>query len=192
MEKQAKIAIIDHHDSFTFNLVQLLEETGAKVTIFTYPKFLIPEITSFDGIILSPGPGTPNNYPKSIELIGKLKGKVPILGICMGLQIILTYFGGSLRNLEEVNHGEKVKIIKKGAMSLWEGLIFPIGVGLYHSWTAVKTNFPDEINITAETTEGLIMGIKHAVFSLEAVQFHPESYMTDNGNRMISNWIATL
>lgn len=145
----------------------------------------------FDAIVLSPGPGLPKDagiMMKAIEVISKKK---PILGVCLGLQALVEYYGGELYNLPSVKHGIQSKCSSFDNAVLFQNIPSPFEVGHYHSWVAKKP-LPDVLEITAENEEGLIMGIKHKTLPIEAVQFHPESVMTDNGLRMIQNWCESL
>lgn len=188
-----KILIIDHNDSFTYNLVQLLNEAGAQeVQVCPYSKIEEVKVNQVDGILLSPGPGLPADYPKSIELISQVKIDKPILGVCMGLQLVVTCFGGRLRNLETVKHGRQVLLVEATKSALFSKIQFPTTVGLYHSWAMDESYGGDELEITATLTDGTVMAVQHKQYNIQAVQFHPESYMTTKGAVLIKNWLKLV
>ncbi len=189
---KTKIIIIDHQDSFTYNLVQLFVQADAIVEVKPYAEIPMIDFSNYDGIVLSPGPGLPTDYPNSIQLIDHWKEKMPILGICMGLQLIVSYFGGKLYNLPTVKHGEQVEIFKKEHTTIYNGITFPFRVGLYHSW-AMDTTVPlDSIQITATLKDNTVMSIQHTELKIQAVQYHPESFMTKQGDVLIQNWLNGL
>lgn len=185
------ILVLDNYDSFTYNLVHYIEQFSQEVVVRRNDDISIPEMLKFDAIVLSPGPGLPKDagiMMKAIEVISKKK---PILGVCLGLQALVEYYGGELYNLPSVKHGIQSKCSSFDNAVLFQNIPSPFEVGHYHSWVAKKP-LPDVLEITAENEEGLIMGIKHKTLPIEAVQFHPESVMTDNGLRMIQNWCESL
>lgn len=205
----AKILIIDHNDSFTFNLVQLLEEAGAvEVMVISADQVITGNLENYDGIVLSPGPGLPGDYPNTAEVIRyciESGGKIPLLGVCLGFQAIALYFGGGLINLDSVQHGRQVAIDAGHPCMLLEKLPFPMEVGLYHSW-AMDPSFPvPELLITsflkhgennseqlAVETRQVPMSLQHIHLPLFGVQFHPESYMTRDGADIIKNWLKIV
>lgn len=187
---KTKIVIIDHRDSFTFNLVQLFEQAAdVQVDVMPYDALCVSEIDCYDGIILSPGPGIPSDYPKSTALIEAFKGKKPLLGICMGLQIISCYFGGALVQLPEVKHGQQGVLYAQKECQLFADFHFPGNVGLYHSWAINPTQIGKQIEVTTVLADGTIMSIQHKEYAIQAVQFHPESYMTSQGELLAKNWL---
>lgn len=190
-----KVLLIDNYDSFTYNLVQLLAEILDKndeIIVKKNNKILLDEISNYDKIVLSPGPGIPSEAGILLEIIKTYAGKKPIFGVCLGLQAIAEAFGGSLYNLNEVFHGvqSRLKIVNKSI--IFEGIKPPILVGRYHSWVVKKDNLPKGFTITSEDENGLIMSIENKSKKLYAVQFHPESIMTIQGKKMISNWITNV
>lgn len=190
---ETKILLIDHNDSFTFNLVQMFEEMpGVQVNVLNVQDAAPKNISKYDGIVLSPGPGLPEHYSAIREILEKYHTLKPILGICLGLQHIVMFFGGSLINLTQVQHGKQVplKIIDNDI--LFNNVRQPVLVGLYHSWAADKTNFPCSLIITSENENGTVMSLKHNTHAISAVQFHPESYMTPDGKEMLQNWVMKI
>ncbi len=184
-----KIVIIDNYDSFTYNLSHLVKELGAEVTVLRNDSFPIEELETYDKILLSPGPGIPKEAGLLLEVIRTYAGKKPILGVCLGEQAIGEVFGGKLTNLSEVYHGIQSPIRITASDYLFEGLPEEILVGRYHSWVVDRENFPDALEITAVSQEGYIMALRHKDFDVQGIQFHPESVLTPDGKKIISNWL---
>lgn len=184
-----KIVIIDNYDSFTYNLNHLVKELGAEVTVLRNDCFQLTDLEAYDKILLSPGPGIPQEAGLLLEVIRTYVGKKPILGVCLGEQAIGEVFGGKLTNLSEVYHGIQSPIRITASDYLFEGLPEEILVGRYHSWVVDRKNFPDTLEITAVSQEGYIMAIRHKNFDIRGIQFHPESVLTPDGKRIISNWL---
>lgn len=184
-----KIVIIDNYDSFTYNLSHLVKELGAEVTVLRNDSFPIEELETYDKILLSPGPGIPKEAVLLLEVIRTYAGKKPILGVCLGEQAIGEVFGGKLTNLSEVYHGIQSPIRITASDYLFEGLPEEILVGRYHSWVIDRENFPDALEITAVSQEGYIMALRHKDFDVQGIQFHPESVLTPDGKKIISNWL---
>lgn len=184
-----KIVIIDNYDSFTYNLSHLVKELGAEVTVLRNDSFPIEELETYDKILLSPGPGIPKEAGLLLEVIRTYAGKKPILGVCLGEQAIGEVFGGKLTNLSEVYHGIQSPIRITASNYLFEGLPEEIPVGRYHSWVIDRENFPDALEITAVSQEGYIMALRHKDFDVQGIQFHPESVLTPDGKKIISNWL---
>lgn len=184
-----KIVIIDNYDSFTYNLSHLVKELGAEVNVLRNDSFKLEELETYDKILLSPGPGIPKEAGLLLEVIHTYAGKKPILGVCLGEQAIGEVFGGKLTNLSEVYHGIQSPIRITASDYLFEGLPEEIPVGRYHSWVVDRENFPDTLEITAFSQEGYIMAIRHKNFDIRGIQFHPESVLTPDGKRIISNWL---
>lgn len=184
-----KIVIIDNYDSFTYNLSHLGKELGAEVTVLRNDSFPIEELETYDKILLSPGPGIPKEAGLLLEVIRTYAGKKPILGVCLGEQAIGEVFGGKLTNLSEVYHGIQSPIRITASDYLFEGLPEEILVGRYHSWVVDRENFPDTLEITAVSQEGYIMALRHKDFDVQGIQFHPESVLTPDGKKIISNWL---
>lgn len=193
-----KIVIIDNYDSFTYNLAHLVRELGAEVTVYRNDQFELSQLEPFDKIILSPGPGIPSEAGLLLDVIRTYAGRKPILGVCLGHQAIGEVFGGRLTNLDEVYHGVatecEVRSVEGGEWQpldpLFAGLPERITIGRYHSWVVSKDGFPDCLEITAESSEGQIMALRHRKYDIRGIQFHPESVLTPDGAVMISNWLA--
>ncbi len=186
-----RIILIDNYDSFTYNLAQLLDESNlCSFEIIKNDVVKIDEISEFDKILISPGPGLPENTAKLKEIIDRWHRHKHILGICLGMQAIAEYFGASLYNLEQVYHGikTKTKITDKQEV-LFKDIPEIIETGLYHSW-AIYKNSGKELKITAVSEDNIIMGISHKKYNVKGVQFHPESYMTEYGKQIIKNWLS--
>ena len=182
--------MIDNYDSFTFNLVQYLQCLKEEVLVYRNDSITIDEISKLapDMIVLSPGPRTPNEAGICIEVVKKFKGKIPILGICLGHQTIGQVFGGKVIKALEPVHG-KVHPIKHTNKGVFKGLNNPLKVTRYHSLVIEKETLPDCFEITAETDDGQIMGIKHKVYMIEGVQFHPEAILTEMGMELLDNFL---
>jgi anthranilate synthase component II len=186
-----KILIVDNYDSFTYNIVHLIRSfPGSNLQIIESGKIELPNIDSFDKIIFSPGPDLPRSGNVMEKILNDYSGQKSMLGICLGLQAIVLFYGGRLKQLEEVVHGKK-KVIKKTGNYAKTLIDIPayFEAGLYHSWIADPDYLPDSLDITAISEEGRIMGIRHKNHDIEAVQFHPESIMTPEGGKMIHNWL---
>jgi anthranilate synthase component 2 len=189
-----KILILDNYDSFTYNLFHYVEEfEGIEVDVFRNDEIRIEDVEKYDGIILSPGPGLPNESGLLIPIIERYKESKRILGICLGQQAIGEVFGGELENLEKVYHGVASTIkIEEPKHYLFEGLPNKIDVGRYHSWVVSNINFPSCLKIDAVDSNGKIMALSHKQFDICAVQFHPESILTPQGKQIIYNWLSRL
>ncbi|RZJ65718.1 MAG: aminodeoxychorismate/anthranilate synthase component II [Flavobacterium sp.] len=185
-----KVLIIDNYDSFTYNLVHYLEDLGAEVSVMRNDDFEIDEIEPFHKILLSPGPGIPDEAGLLKQVIKTYAPSKSILGVCLGQQAIGEVFGGSLSNLESVFHGvsTKVKILDTNEI-LFQGLGDEIEVGRYHSWV-VNTDLPDVLIATSVDENGQIMSLKHQTYDLRGVQFHPESVLTPHGKQILKNWLG--
>jgi anthranilate synthase component 2 len=186
-----KILIFDNYDSFTYNLVHLVKELGYKeIEVHRNDRITLDEVEKFDKIILSPGPGIPSEAGLLLPLIQRFSPTKSILGVCLGHQAITEAFGGQLINLEDVYHGvaTPVKIIAQHR--IFTGLPETFEVGRYHSWIAGKNAFPDELEITAIDEEGHIMALKHKVFDVHGVQFHPESVLTPLGKEIMKQFLT--
>ena len=187
-----RVLLLDNNDSFTYNLAELLRNNG-KVTfnICTAETFSRVRISEYDKIIFSPGPGIPEEHPAIYQLLqtqGKTKS---ILGVCLGHQAIAMYFGARLFNLESVRHGEIAKInIVSPVNKLFAGIPMQFEAGLYHSWAVESKDLPECLNITAISSDGIIMGLSHQTLDICSVQFHPESIMTKFGQKIMDNWIS--
>jgi anthranilate synthase component 2 len=186
-----KIIVIDNYDSFTYNLVHYLEDLNCEVTVYRNDEFDIEELQKFDKILLSPGPGIPDEAGLLKEVIKTYSATKSILGVCLGQQAIAEVFGGSLINLEKVYHGVATNIkIQVQDEPLFKGLESEIEVGRYHSWVVNTTHFPEVLEITSLDENGQIMSLRHRTFDVRAVQFHPESILTPHGKKILENWVA--
>lgn len=185
-----KVVVIDNYDSFTYNLVHYLEDLDCQVTVFRNDEFDIDELQAFDKILLSPGPGIPDEAGLLKQVIKTYAATKSILGICLGQQAIGEVFGGSLLNLEKVYHGiaTNIKVIVTDE-KLFEGLETQFEVGRYHSWVINSIDFPEDLEITSTDDNGQIMSIRHKKNDVRGVQFHPESVLTPNGKKILENWI---
>jgi anthranilate synthase component 2 len=185
-----QILLIDNYDSFTYNLVHYLEELGAQVTVRRNDKLSLEEVEAFSHIVLSPGPGIPDEAGLLKEIIATYAATKKILGVCLGQQAIAEEFGGRLENLSEVYHGiaTPIKIIDPQA-TLFKDLPTEVVVGRYHSWV-VSEDLPESLKVTARDHKGQIMAIEHKDYPVHAVQFHPESILTPSGKKMLANWLG--
>lgn len=187
-----KIIVIDNYDSFTYNLVHYLEDLNCEVTVFRNDEFDIDEIKNFDKILLSPGPGIPDEAGLLKEVIKTYAPTKSILGVCLGQQAIGEVFGGSLTNLEKVYHGVATNVnILVDDEKLFDGLEKQIEVGRYHSWVVSNCDFPETLEITSIDENGEIMSLRHKTFDVRGVQFHPESVLTPNGKEILKNWLSS-
>ena len=187
-----KILILDNYDSFTYNLVQYIQEIlDQKVDVYRNDAIDLESVGEYDAIVLSPGPGLPKDAGIMPELIKRFASHKPILGVCLGHQAIVEAFGGDLENLERVYHGMETPIqIVGGKDDLFESLPDTIQVGRYHSWVAKKEDIPECIQVTAVDEKGEVMAIQHKDFNIRGVQFHPESIMTKDGKIMLKNFFT--
>jgi anthranilate synthase component 2 len=186
-----KILILDNYDSFTYNLVHMVEKiTGNFPAVFRNDEISIEEVQQYDLIMLSPGPGIPDEAGILKELIGRYAGVKPIFGVCLGLQAITEVFGGTIINLEDVFHGVATEMkVTDADATIFKGLPEKFLAARYHSWAATDEGFPKELKVTARDEEGLIQAIEHTVYPISAVQFHPESILTDVGEQLVTNFI---
>ncbi len=184
-----KVLVIDNFDSFTYNLVHYLEEMNHEVTVFRNDEFDINEVQNFDKIVLSPGPGIPDEAGLLKEVIRQYAETKSILGVCLGQQAIAEVFGGALLNLDKVFHGVSTKIdVVVEDEVLFQNLETQFEVGRYHSWI-VKNPLPAVLEITSVDQGGQIMSLRHRKFDVRGAQFHPESVLTPNGKQMLKNWL---
>ena len=184
-----KTVIIDNYDSFTYNLAHLVKELGAEVDVLRNDKFELEELAKYDKIILSPGPGIPEEAGLLLEVIRTYAGRKPILGVCLGEQAIGQAFGGKLTNLSEVFHGIQTDVKIENKDYIFSGLPTEIPVGRYHSWVVDTDGFPEKLVITAISSEGQIMALKHREYDVHGIQFHPESVLTPDGKQIVGNWL---
>lgn len=185
-----KILVIDNYDSFVYNLVHYLEELDCEVTVKRNDRFDLEEVLNYDKVLLSPGPGIPDEAGLLKSLIREYAGKIPIFGVCLGQQAIGEVFGGKLTNLKEVFHGVATKAVQRvDDEPLFEGIETEFEIGRYHSWVVSHEGFPAELEITSVDNNGQIMSLRHRDYDIRAVQFHPESVLTPRGKQMIKNWV---
>ena len=185
-----KLLILDNHDSFTYNLVQLVEQHGEwDYDVVKNNEIALKEVNQYQKILLSPGPGLPSDAGIMMALIREYASTKSIFGVCLGLQAIAEVFGGRLYNFKKPVHGEarSVKII--AADPVFKDLPNTISVGLYHSWAVEKSDFPEDLQITALSEKGVIMALQHRRYDIHGVQFHPESIITAYGRHIIENWL---
>ena len=187
-----KTVIIDNYDSFTYNLAHLVKELGTEVDVLRNDKFELEELEKYDKIILSPGPGIPEEAGLLLEVIRTYAGRKPILGVCLGEQAIGQAFGGKLTNLSEVFHGIQTNVKIKNKDYIFSGLPTEIPVGRYHSWVVDTEEFPEELVITAISSEGQIMALKHREYDVNGIQFHRESVLTPDGKQIVGNWLKCV
>lgn len=184
------ILMIDNYDSFTYNLVQYLQELGAGVNVVRNDKLSVSEIEAMkpSAIVISPGPGRPEAAGISLDAIRHFSGKMPILGVCLGHQSIGIAFGGQVISAKRLMHG-KTSEIRSDGKSIFKGLLKPFQAMRYHSLAISRDNFPECLEITAESEDGEIMGVRHREHPTEGIQFHPESIMTTVGKRLLRNFL---
>lgn len=188
-----KIIIIDNYDSFTYNLVHLIEKVTDRVPVVVRnDEVTLEDLEMYDLIVLSPGPGIPSEAGKLKEIIQTYANAKPIFGVCLGLQALVEVFGGTLENMKQVYHGVSSEITVDTNTLLFKGLYKKIAVGRYHSWVASRTNFPDSFTISAVDDENNIMAIEHKNLPIYAVQFHPESILTPDGEQLMGNLINAI
>ncbi|NCI51086.1 aminodeoxychorismate/anthranilate synthase component II [Sediminibacterium roseum] len=193
-----KILVFDNYDSFTYNLVHLVEKiTHQEVDVYRNDELPMEKAKAYDKIILSPGPGIPSEAGMLLPLIKEYAASKSILGVCLGHQAIGEAFGGQLTNLSTVFHGVATDIVVHNESaatpdprpSLFDGLPSRLSVGRYHSWVIDEKNFPAELEVTARDANHYIMALQHKTYDIQGVQFHPESVLTPDGEKMIANWL---
>jgi anthranilate synthase component II len=186
-----KILVIDNYDSFTYNLVHYLKEiSGEEVDVYRNDKISIEDAANYDKILISPGPGIPNDAGITLKLIEKLGDSKSILGICLGCQAIAEVYGGKIINLDKVYHGvaTHMKVLDQDER-LFSGIPESFTAGRYHSWVVDRESLPESLILTAEDDEGQVMGVSHVKYKVKGLQFHPESVLTPYGKQMIHNWL---
>jgi anthranilate synthase/aminodeoxychorismate synthase-like glutamine amidotransferase len=189
----ARLVLVDNYDSFTFNLVQYLGELGAEVQVFRNDKIDVAGIRArrADGLVLSPGPCTPDEAGVTLRAIRELSGELPILGVCLGHQAIGQAFGGKVIRNFRIIHG-KSSPVRHGGGELYAGVPSPFEAGRYHSLVVERESLPADLEVTSWTDEGEIMGLRHRTLEVEGVQFHPESILTSEGKRLLGNWLGRI
>jgi para-aminobenzoate synthetase component 2 len=186
-----KILVVDNYDSFVFNLVQYLQQLGSEVVVKRNDEVNANSINEFDGVLLSPGPGTPEDAGACIEIVNAaIEKQKPLLGVCLGHQAIGAALGGKVSRAPELLHGKTSQVQHKNE-GVFKDLKSPFRATRYHSLAIETPNFPNDLTITATTESGVIMGVKHKTAPIEGVQFHPESVLTEGGHRLLANWLST-
>ena len=186
-----KILVVDNYDSFVFNLVQYLQQLGSEVVVKRNDEVNANSINEFDGVLLSPGPGTPEDAGACIEIVNAaIEKQKPLLGVCLGHQAIGAALGGKVSRAPELLHGKTSQVQHKNE-GVFKDLKSPFRATRYHSLAIENPNFPNDLTITATTESGVIMGVKHKTSPIEGVQFHPESVLTEGGHRLLANWLST-
>jgi len=187
----ARLLLIDNYDSFTYNLVQAFLVLGAKVDVFRNDVLTTAEAARLapTHVVISPGPGRPEDAGSSLAMIGEFVGKVPVLGVCLGHQSIVQYYGGRIVAAASLMHG-KTSWVQHDGKQLFEGLPNPFEAGRYHSLAANRDDLPEQLVVTARTKEGEIMGVRHRELAVVGVQFHPESVLTPNGPKLLENFLS--
>ncbi len=183
-----RILVVDNYDSFVFNLVQYLAQLGAEVTVRRNDDVTPDEARQFDGVLLSPGPGTPEEAGVCMDIVRECAGDVPIFGVCLGHQAIAAAYGATVERAPELLHG-KTSPVEHGGVGVLAGLPSPFVATRYHSLAVDPATVPDELVVTGTTPGGVIMAIRHRDLSVEGVQFHPESVLTEGGYAMLANWL---
>jgi para-aminobenzoate synthetase component 2 len=184
------VLVVDNYDSFVFNLVQYLAQLGADCTVRRNDEVTPDEAAGFDGVLLSPGPGTPERAGVCVDIVRECAGTVPLLGVCLGHQAIAVAYGGVVERAPELLHGTTSEVLHEGAGVL-SGLPSPFTATRYHSLTVRPDSVPDELEVTGRTEGGVVMGLRHRDLAVEGVQFHPESVLTEGGHRLLATWLLT-
>lgn len=183
------ILVVDNYDSFVFNLAQYLQQLGAQVTVVRNDKVDLSTVTSYSGVLLSPGPGTPADSGACPQIVRDYGAQVPVFGVCLGHQAIAEVFGGVVDRAPELLHGKTSRVEHDGS-GVFVGLPSPFTATRYHSLAVATDSVPDVLRVTATTDSGVIMGLRHRTLPIEGVQFHPESVMTEHGHLLLANWLG--
>ncbi len=184
-----KILVIDNYDSFVFNLVQYLGQLGAECTVVRNDEVSVEEADKYDGVLISPGPGTPERAGISVAMVAHCaQAKIPLFGVCLGHQAIGVAFGATVSQAPELLHG-KTSQVHHNNVGVLKDLPSPFQATRYHSLAVERSSIPQEIEITSETESGVVMSMRHRTLSIEGVQFHPESVLTEHGHHMLANWL---
>lgn len=187
------ILLIDNYDSFTYNVYQAVANLGHPLQVVRNDRISLAEIAAgnYDAIIISPGPGTPDDAGLSKQIVREFAGKLPILGICLGHQVIGEVFGGNVVRAPQPVHGKTTEVAHQGD-GLYADLPQPFTAGRYHSLIVDESSLPDCLEVTARNEENLIMGLRHRQFNVQGVQFHPESILTPVGNKLLANFLSSI
>lgn len=184
-----KLLIINNQDSFTYNLVDLIRRLDVPFEVIDVKDLNLDQIELFSHILISPGPDVPRSYPQLFAMLNRYYQHKSILGVCLGLQTICEFFGGKLYNLTEVRHGKSKQLTVQSESLLFKDLPQQFQIGLYHSWAIAEENFPPQLQITAQCNDGVIMAIQHHSLPIYAIQFHPESFISEYGEEILRNWL---
>jgi len=189
----SRVVVVDNYDSFTYNLVQYLGELGAEPIVHRHDAISVQEIEALgpDAILISPGPGRPENAGISNAVIEQLGPRIPVFGVCLGHQCIGEVFGGRIERAPAVMHG-KTSLVRHIGVGVMAGLANPFEATRYHSLIVDRASLPDVLEVTAETEDGIIMGLRHRQFPIEGVQFHPESILTSVGKELLANFLRSV
>ncbi|MEI2729686.1 MAG: aminodeoxychorismate/anthranilate synthase component II [Candidatus Nanopelagicales bacterium] len=186
----ARILVVDNYDSFVFNLVQYLQQLGATTEVLRNDEVTVDQVLAYDGVLLSPGPGTPTDAGACIDIVKLAGGKVPIFGVCLGHQAIAEAFGATVSRAPELLHG-KTSLVTHDGVGVFEGIPSPFTATRYHSLAVEEPTVPAELEITARTDSGVVMALRHRELAIEGVQFHPESVLTEHGYQLLANWLVS-
>jgi para-aminobenzoate synthetase component 2 len=184
-----RILVVDNYDSFVFNLVQYLGQLGVDVDVRRNDEVSLDEVGAYDGVLISPGPGTPEDAGVCMDLVRNFAGEVPILGVCLGHQVIAAVYGGVVDRAPELLHGKTSQVEHSGEGVL-AGLPAPFTATRYHSLAVIPASVPDVLEVTGTTDSGVIMALRHRDYAVEGVQFHPESVLTEGGHLLLANWLV--
>ena len=184
-----RILVIDNYDSFVYNIVQYLGQLGAQVDVKRNDEVTIAEAKTYDGVLLSPGPGAPIDAGVCIDIVKELGGEVPIFGVCLGHQAIAEAFGATVSRAPELLHGKTSEVYHQGT-SVMTPLTNPFTATRYHSLAVEAQSVPAELEVTGQTESGIVMGLRHKTLDIEGVQFHPESVLTEGGHIMLAEWLT--
>jgi para-aminobenzoate synthetase component 2 len=187
--RPVRVLVVDNYDSFVFNLVQYLGQLGADPVVLRNDEVGIDEALGYDAVLLSPGPGTPEEAGVCVDLVRAAAGRVPVLGVCLGHQAIGVAYGARVTRAPELLHG-KTSLVHHGGAGVLAGLPDPFTATRYHSLAIDPASVPDELEVTGTTASGVIMAVRHRTLDVEGVQFHPESVLTEGGHRLLANWLV--
>ncbi|HEX5018776.1 MAG TPA: aminodeoxychorismate/anthranilate synthase component II [Actinomycetes bacterium] len=185
----ARVLVVDNYDSFVYNLVQYLAQLDAECTVVRNDEVDLSAAEDFDGILLSPGPGVPEDAGACVPLVRELSGSVPIFGVCLGLQAMAVAYGGKVSRAPELLHG-KTSLVEHQGVGVLAGLPSPFTATRYHSLAVDPDTVPDDWQVTGTTASGVVMAMRHRTLAVEGVQFHPESVLTEGGHLMLANWLT--
>jgi para-aminobenzoate synthetase component II len=185
----AQILVVDNYDSFVFNLVQYLQQLGAACDVRRNDAVTVEEALDYDGVLLSPGPGTPEEAGVCVEMVRYCAGRVPVFGVCLGLQAMAVAYGATVGRAPELLHG-KTSLVYHDEAGVLAGLPSPFTATRYHSLAVDPATVPAELEVTGRTETGVVMAMRHRHAAIEAVQFHPESVLTEGGHHMLANWLT--